>query len=824
MGFKNKLITAELENKWQKIWSDLGIYKWDQTQPRDNVFSIDTPPPTVSGHLHMGHVFSYTQADFIARFQRMNGKSVFYPIGFDDNGLPTEKLVEKEHGVKAKDIGRDNFIQLCAKTIIKAEESFRIVFKSLGISFDWSQEYQTISSRSRKISQMSFIDLYNKGKIVRKFGPHFWDSKDQTAISQAENIDKEQHGILNYIKIFTIDKQEEIVIATTRPEMLAACVAIFYHPEDDRYTTLRGKKALLPIYQREVPILTDSAVDLAKGTGLVMCCTFGDIQDVEWWRKHNLQTIECINLLGKMKNSGFLDNLKILDARDLIISRLKSEDILIKQIPIIQNIKCAERSGELLEIIPTNQWYVEILPYKKQLHTKNNQCNWYPKFMKTRLTNWIEGLNQDWCISRQRYFGVPFPVWYSKRKGEEGKVILANIDKLPVDPYIHLPEGYRRDEVEAEKDVMDTWATSALTPQLSSHAINHQLSLDKERHQKLFPYDLRPQAHEIIRTWAFSTIVKSFFHQDSIPWKNLMISGWCLSENKQKMSKSQGKSITPEKVIKQYGADVVRYWASSSKLGMDITYDNQLFRIGQRLINKLWNAGRFVFSHIEDIQLPNSSIQNFIKDGHIVYDLDKWILSRLYMVLKTSTELLEKYEYYDARIALENFFWKDFCDNYLELMKTRVYNENKHNSIGSISAKLTLYFVFECLLKLFSPFIPHITEELNSIIYRHQSSIINSKDTWPKIKDFYFDNTYIILGNKTLIYLELIRKYKSLHGLSLKTSLGQLKFSGSNLSDFILEDLKNAANCKIISYTPSLESYDLQSNCGNYSIKIVSQI
>ena len=820
MSFKDKLNISKIEAKWQKIWNEHDVYKWDSTKSREEIFSIDTPPPTVSGELHMGHVFSYTQADFIARFQRMIGKSVFYPIGFDDNGLPTERLVEKVKKIRAKDLSRQEFIKVCEEVVLETEEKFRNTYKSLGLSFDWEQEYQTISSKSRKLSQMSFIDLYNKHKIIRKFGPSFWDVKDQTAIAQAENVDKEQAGILNDIKFKTVSG-EEIVIATTRPEMLPACVAIFYHPNDDRYQHLKNTEAIIPFFNSQVPILPDEDVDQEKGTGLVMCCTFGDIQDIEWWRKHKLNTVESIDLYGKMKNAGFLDGLKIKEARELVIEKLKFEQLLLNQTEVVQNVKCAERSGGILEIIPTYQWYIEVLPYKGDLHKKNNECNWHPKFMKDRLSSWIDGLNQDWCISRQRYFGVPFPVWYSKRKGEEGKILVANVDKLPVDPYVDLPDGYTRQEVDPETDIMDTWATSAITPQLSSQGISDDFMLDKERHNKLFPYDLRPQAHEIIRTWAFGTLVKSFFHQDSIPWKNLMISGWCLASDKSKMSKSKGNVVTPEKLIKDQGADVIRYWASSSKLGMDIIYSDQIFKIGKKLITKLWNAGKFVDSHIHDLDKSIDFLKDDISNGDIFCDLDLWIISNLHKVIENSTNSFKNYEYCDARVFVENFFWKDFCDNYLELVKTRVYDEENKHPKEKKSAALTLNYVFNTLLKLFAPYMPHVTEELNSILYKKNNEMVNKINMWPKLENFYYSSKSLNMGAHVLNILELVRKYKSINELSLRAEIDEIHFSGEEIGLLALLDLKNACNCKEIKHKEGIAQPHLKSSCGKYSIMII---
>ena len=818
MSLQDKLDISRIEAKWQKIWHEKGIYKWDRNKPREKTFSTDTPPPTVSGMLHMGHVFSYTQADFIARFQRMNGKSVFYPIGFDDNGLPTERLVEKVKKIRASDLPREEFIKICQEVVLEAEEEFRKIFKALGLSFDWGQEYQTISSQSRKLSQMSFLDLYNKGKIVRKFGPSFWDVKDQTAIAQAENIDKEQVGILSDIKFKIGDNNKDIIIATTRPEMLPACVAVFYHPKDARYKHLAGKQAIVPLFNQAVNILPDSDVEQEKGTGLVMCCTFGDIQDIEWWQRHKLDTKECINLYGKMQNADFLNGMKIKDARELTIEKLKEEGKLVKQTEVTQNVKCAERSGGVLEIIPTYQWYIEVLPYKEQLHEKNEQCNWYPQFMKERLKSWIDGLNQDWCISRQRYFGIPFPVWYSKRKGEEGKILLADMKQLPVDPYVDLPEGYSREEVEAEKDVMDTWATSALTPQLSSLGISDEFMIDKEKHNKLFPFDLRPQAHEIIRTWAFGTIVKSMFHQNTIPWKNLMISGWCLTPDKVKMSKSKGNTITPEKLIEEQGADVIRYWASHSKLGMDIVYSEQIFKIGKKLITKLWNAARFVKPHILNSQ--PTTLQQDITDGRVFCDLDLWILSSLYKVIEEATKSFQEYEYSDARVCIENFFWKNFCDNYLELIKTRVYDEKNKYPKEKCSTVLTLYYIFKALLRLFAPYIPHVVEEINFLLFADDEPI-TQVNKWVRLEGYYCNEKYLKIGKDVMNVLELIRKYKSIHKLSLRAEIGEVLYSGEEIPTSALVDLKNASNCKKLIFKDEIRQAEkLASSCGKYSISV----
>ncbi len=807
--------------KWQDFWSKENLYKWDSKTTREQVFSIDTPPPTVSGSLHMGHVYSYTQTDFVARYQRMTGKNVFYPIGFDDNGLPTERLVEKIKKIKAKDFSREEFINICHEVISEEEEKYKDLFKSLGISFDWGLQYQTISQESQKLSQLSFVDLYNKGKVYRKFGPSFWDAKDQTAIAQAENVDVEHEGIFNDIK-FKTTEGSEIVIATTRPELLCACVAVFYHPDDLRYNKLKGKQAVIPIYDHEVPILEDDEVEIEKGTGLVMCCTFGDIQDIAWVNKHKLPVKTCINKYHKMENAGFLDDMKVKDARELIIEKLKESRLLIKQEHVTQKIKCAERSGGILEIIPTYQWFVDVLNHKEDFHKINSQCNWRPAFMSKRLENWIDGLNQDWCVSRQRYFGVPFPVWYSKRKGEEGRVLLPDLDQLPVNPLVDLPKGYTKEEVEPESDVMDTWATSAISPQLSSHYIADNLGASKEKHEKIFPFDLRPQAHEIIRIWAFYTIVKSFFHQQSLPWHNLMISGWCLAEDKSKMSKSKGKTITPEALLDQYGPDAIRYWASTSKLGMDVVYSPETFKIAKRLINKLSNAGKFIRMHLNDNAIEMISAKRAVREGKVSASLDIWLLSKLSKVVQKATDAFDKYEYYDARSCAENFFWEDFCDNYLELAKKRAYDQNNLDPKGKISAITTLVLVFENVLRLLSPFIPHVCDEVHEQTFGAQHSL-TQRGSWPNLEEQYYDEKIHHLGNVLKAYFGLVHKHKSLKGIALNKEINEINYSGEEMKDLeMLSDFKNAVNAKVINYSSSIEEDDdiVISPCGKYKIYV----
>ncbi|MDN5247804.1 MAG: valine--tRNA ligase [Wolbachia endosymbiont of Tyrophagus putrescentiae] len=781
----------KIENKYNILWDGSGVYKWRGT--KNNTFTIDTPPPTISGKLHIGHVFSYCHTDFVARFQRMMGKDVFYPIGFDDNGLPTERLVEQTYNVRAREVGREKFIEMCHEVINKSKQEFKELFKSVGISYDWDLEYHTISKETIALSQMSFIDLYNKGYVYRKMQPILWDPVDRTAIAQAEIEDKVFESSLNTIA-FSTEENERIYIATTRPELLPACVAVFCHPEDARYTHLIGKKAVVPITQEKVPIIADDKVKIDKGTGLVMCCTFGDELDVYWHAKHNLQMKIIIGQDGIIAES-VLNGLKVAAARKKVIEILTEQGLLIESSSISHSVKCAERSGAPLEILPTYQWFIKILDQKEQILEKVNRCNWHPESMRKRMEVWIGGLNWDWCISRQRYFGVPFPVWYSKRKGEEGKIILPAIENLPIDPLNSLPKGYNAEEVIADQDVMDTWATSAITPQLNALAINNDLSLPNHRYDIIFPADLRSQSHEIIRTWAFYTILKAHYHADSLPWKNIMISGWCLADDKKKMSKSKGNIITPQSILETYGADVVRYWAANSRLGVDTVFSENIFKIGKRLVTKLWNASKFVSTFMEKYQE--------LKLDSVNETMDKWILSKLNKVIKGTTYKLSQFEYSEALGAIEEFFWKDFCDNYLELVKKRAYGETVSTE-ANLSAKQSLVCVLNTVLRLFAPFLPYVTEEIYHQLYSYNS--IHNCGNWPE--ELTYDKHSEEEGDNCIQILNLVRKVKADNNVSVKHTIKKLviKTSENKFSQSAQNDLQAVCNAEIIEWSENIES------------------
>jgi valyl-tRNA synthetase len=820
------------ESKWHKTWNEQRVYAWDSNASRENSFVVDTPPPTVSGQLHMGHIFSYTQADFVVRFQRMTGKNIFYPMGFDDNGLPTERLVEKQKKIRATQMDRAEFIQICKEVVASEEEKFRTLFNNIALSVDWSLEYQTISEQSRKISQMSFLDLIKKDQIYREAQPILWDPVDQTALAQADIEDKEHSSFMNEI-IFVTDSGENLHISTTRPELLPACVSVFYHPDDKRYQHLKGQFAITPLFNVKVPIIPDEAVSIDKGTGLVMCCTFGDTMDVNWWKIHKLPLKIIINKYGKIDEgilshlpdesheySSELIGLKVSDARAKILESLKKKNLLIKQDAIVHTVKCAERSGAALEIITAPQWFIRTLPHKDAILQRSKELNWYPQTMKIRLDAWTNSVAWDWCISRQRFFGVPFPVWYSKRSGEEGRAIFADLSQLPVDPLKDLPLGYSKDEVIPDMDVMDTWATSSVSPQLSSLAVSDDFAIDMERHKKLFPADLRPQAHEILRTWAFYTMLKAHLHEQTIPWKNIMISGWCLSEDKTKMSKSKGNIIDPRNLLEQYGSDVIRYWASTSRLGADTAYSEDIVKNGKKLVNKLWNATKFASIHFDKISNYGTDLKQNISSGKVNVSTDLWLISKMYKVIENATRHFYEFEFALARDVIEDFFWKDFCDNYLEIVKVRVYNENNQNLDGQESSILTLYWISQTLLKLFAPFIPHITDELYHLIYQSQESI-HKQHMWPLLSHFALDMEKLVAGEVMIELIELVRKAKAERNLSVKAEISVLAFeSNMKFDKEMLEDIAAVTNSNHVS-AANIDKCDVFLESKNINVSII---
>lgn len=731
-----------IEEKCKKFWEKEKVYKFD-TSSKKRIYSIDTPPPTVSGRMHMGHAFSYSQQDFIARFMRMVGDNVFYPFGTDDNGLPTERLVEKRLGIKSKEMSRAEFIKICNDFLKKEIPTFMQDWKDLGSSCDFEMYYSTIDNNTRKISQKSFIDLYKKGDVYKKKFPTLWCSECKTAIAQAELEDKEEKSLFSTIK-FSCDGKD-LLIATTRPELLGACVAVFVNPQDKRYTKIVGKKAKVPLFNFEVPIIADDSADLEKGTGVLMICSYGDRFDVDAINRHKLSPKLILDSDGKILIAPYT-GLRIKEARKKILEDLKNKNLITEQKEISHIVNVHDKCGTPIEFILTEQWFIKILDKKKKLIEQGNKIKWYPEFMHKRYDNWVEGLEWDWGISRDRYFGVSIPVWTC---GKCGNIILASEKELPVDPISVVKKCPDCGEkAEPETKVLDTWATSSLTPQIAASLTKNKIKI---------PYSLRPQAHDIIRTWAFYTIVKSYLHENKTPWDEIMISG-NVSLHGEKMSKSKGNVIAPQDVMEKYGADAMRYWAASSKLGEDFDYQEKDLVTGKKFINKLVNASKFIFMNLGDYSPKKTELE----------ETDRLFISQLNDLIETCTASFRNYEYNRVRFEIENFFWNHFCGNYLEIIKSRVYNGSKKEKE---SAFFALYNALLTVIKLIAPIMPFITEEIYRTHFKHEKDESIHISKWPekiKITESKKDKE---IFNALLEFNSFVWKEKKEKGISLRNEI-----------------------------------------------------
>ncbi len=760
---------SEVEPRLEAEWQAQGIYQFVPDSATE-VYSIDTPPATVSGNLHLGHVYSYSQPDFMARYFRMKGYNVFYPMGYDDNGLPTERLVEKRQGITAARVGRTAFIQKCLEASEQAEKDYQALWRRLGLSVDWRYSYRTIDAQSRRIAQASFIDLYHRGLAYRREAPAIWCPECRTSIAQAElnDLERQSEFVTLPFKLSGSSKGEAIPVATTRPELLPACVAVFVHPRDARYQHFLGQKVEVPIFAQQVPVLADEAADPEKGTGAVMCCTFGDAVDVAWWYTYQLPLIDAIDREGKMTAAaGPYAGQSLEQARRTIKFDLEKAGLLADRQPVTQSVRVHERCDTPVEFIITKQWFIQVLESRQQLVEAGERVTWHPGFMKARYRAWVENLNWDWCISRQRYFGVPFPLWYCESCGE---VLLAEESELPIDPSERKPGrpcSCGSVAFVPEEDVMDTWATSSLSPQIVGRWLEQP-----ELYQKVFPFSLRPQAHEIIRTWAFYTIMKSLFHFSEQPWKDVLISGWGLAgEGMGKISKSRGGGpMAPVEMIERYSADAVRYWAASTAAGRDAFISEEKIQAGARLATKLWNVARFSEHFIEGYappaQLPELS------------PADRWALSRLQSLVAQVSRSLESYDYSAAKNESEDFFWTGLADNYLEMCKLRLYDPASSLYEG---ARFTLYHVVLTLLKLLAPFLPFVTDEIYRSLYasREDSLSIHSS-AWPEANPAWSDPQAERLGQILVEIATCVRRYKSERSLSLGAELNRLQLRAGN--------------------------------------------
>ena len=769
--------TAEpaLEAQWQAN----GTYHFDPESELP-VFSIDTPPPSVSGHLHLGHVYSYSQTDFIARYFRMNGRNLFYPMGFDDNGLPTEKLVERLENVRAADIGRQAFIDLCLDVSEEAEGQYRELWQRLGLSVDWRYTYRTIDDNSRRLAQWSFLDLHQKGLAYRQKAPAIWCPECQTAIAQAELNDLERESTF-YTLAFKLEDCRTLPIATTRPELLPACVAVFVHPEDGRYTPYLGQMITTPYTHRQVPLLADPAAEPEKGTGAVMCCTFGDQADVTWWHTHKLPLIEAIGADGRLTPAAGSDlaGQTTTEARQIIIEKLQAAGELLAEKTISQHVRTHERCDMPVEYRVVSQWFFRLLDFKKDLLAQGEKINWQPTHMKARYRQWVENLAWDWCISRQRFFGVPFPVWTCENCGE---IILADEADLPVDPLAERPSqpcpACQSTEFIPEADVMDTWATSSLSPQIVGQWAFSECLHNEPLYEQTYPFSLRPQAHEIIRTWAFYTIAKSWLHFGTLPFESVAISGWGLAPaGEGKISKSKGSSVAaPMTMIERYSADAVRYWAASTGLGKDAIISEEKIQAGAKLVNKLWNVARFAARFLGDQRLEIGDFSS----GQPISNLkspvsftlaDRWLLAHTQQLIERTTRLYENYDYATAKSEIEHFFWQILADNYLEMAKLRLYE----GGTASEGARYALTHALLTTLKLLAPILPFVTERIYQGMFAASDGLESLHTSeWPAGNEAWWDDTAVSHGNELVEIATAVRRYKSEQNLSLGSELASL--------------------------------------------------
>lgn len=761
----------EREEHWRNFWEKEGIYKFDESAAAEKkpVFSVDTPPPYVSAeHLHAGHIMSYSQAEFVVRFKRMKGFNVFYPMGFDDNGLPTERFVEKKYKVNKSKISRSEFIKICLDETLKGAETYKKLWTALGISVDWSKTYSTINEHCRKISQLSFLDLYKKNLVYKAKRPALWCTTCQTAISQADLEAEEKESELVYIKA-KMETGEDLVFATTRPELLPACMGISAHPDDARYKKLIGKKVIMPITNAEVVLSADEATDINFGSGVVYYCSYGGGECVEWLARHpEAKTTNLILSYGKISESGGkYAGQTVLEARKNIIKDLEKIGALEKIEPIKHSVYVHERCQTDVEYIETDQWFVKLLDKKNEFLKRGNELKWFPERMKKNYEDWVSGLKWDWCISRQRYYGVPFPVWHCKKCG---KIILADEKDLPVDPSEIMPAGKKclkcgRGEIIPETDVMDTWMTSSLTPVIAA-----KLFTDEKTQKKLYPMSLRPQAFEIIRTWLFYTVVKSHYHDGQLPFRDVMISGHGLDEKGRKISKRLGNYAEPGKIIDQYGADALRYWATGATLGENMRWSEDEVKMGKKTINKLWNVFKFYLLHLKNFKPDDLEKE--------LEPADKWIFNELYETVKVAEKSFEEYEYSKAKNKIEAFFWNSFTDNYLEFIKYRLYDEDK-TSASYLTAGKTLFACFGAVIKMYAPIMPFITEEIYQFLFKdlekvksiHVSSWPEAQESWKAADEFKKEFSAV------LEVINAIRKFKSESNISLGREIDEFQIS-----------------------------------------------
>ena len=817
-----------LEAKWDEWWEAAGTYRFDRSKTREQIYAIDTPPPTASGSLHIGHVMSYTHTDLIARYRRMRGDEVFYPMGWDDNGLPTERRVQNYFRVRCDPslpndpsfdvsalerpddgtvaVSRPNFIDLCERLTAEDEKAFEMLFRRLGLSVDWRQTYTTIGEASRRASQRAFLRLVRRGLAYTADAPTMWDVDFRTAVAQAEIEDREVAGTYHLVAFDLEDTSGRIEIETSRPEMIPACVALVVNPADDRYAPLVGTTALTPVFRVPVPVVAHELADPEKGTGAAQICTFGDVTDVVWWRDLGLPARVVIRRDGTLAAGRFgepgwgsrdpgaanaamgrLEGRSAKQARTEIVELLREGGWLVGEPqPVRHVVKFYEKGERPLEVISSRQWFVKTLEFRDELLERGRQISWHPEHMGARYASWVEGLNQDWAISRQRYFGVPFPVWFPLDDDGEPvyhEPILPDEAVLPIDPQDDVPPGYSAEQrgepggFVGDPDVMDTWATSSLIPQIAARWED-----DPDLFDRLFPMDLRPQAHDIIRTWLFYTVLRAHLEHDSLPWTDAAISGFVLDPDRKKMSKSKGNVVVPTEVFEQHSSDAVRYWGASARLGYDAAFDEQQMKVGRRLAIKILNASRFVLSMEAE-------------PGPVTEPVDRSMLRALAVVVDEATAALDAYEHSKALDVVERFFW-GFTDDYLELVKQRAYGA--HGSEPAATAVGALRAALDVLLRLFAPFLPYVTEEVWS--WWREGSVHLAP--WPIPADASTDGSDPAIYEVAATVLSAVRKEKALAKVSLKTPVDTVTVRDTQdrlrLLSLSSVDLREAGNIRAI--------------------------
>jgi valyl-tRNA synthetase len=841
-----------LEEKWNARWEEAGTYRFDRTRARADVYAIDTPPPTVSGSLHVGHVFSYTHPDVIARFQRMRGKAVFYPMGWDDNGLPTERRVQNFYGVRcdpslpydpafqppekppkhAIPVSRPNFIELCNRLTHEDEKAFEDLWRHLGLSVDWSMTYATIDKRSQRVSQAAFLRLLTRGIAYQLEAPTLWDIDFRTAVAQAELEDREQPGAYHRIRFAAAGPSSQasadggtrptyVEIETTRPELIPACVALVAHPDDERYKPLFGKTVLTPLFGVDVPVKPHALADPEKGSGIAMICTFGDLTDVTWWRELSLPVRAVILPNGAFKQVRWGDpgwestdvaraqqaydqlaNLSPSKARTIIVEQLRqSGDLIGEPRPITHPVKFYEKGDRPLEIITSRQWFIKTVEFREQLLARGRELQWHPDYMRHRYENWVNGLTGDWCVSRQRFFGVPFPVWYPVRGDgslDYARPITPDESRLPIDPSTDVPDGYRAEQrgtpngFAGDPDVMDTWATSSLTPQIAGGWLD-----DPDLFARIFPMDLRPQGHDIIRTWLFTTVLRSHLEHDSLPWAHAALSGFVLDPDRKKMSKSKGNVVTPVGLLEQFGSDGVRYWSASVRPGGDPAFDLNdpgEIKVGRRLAIKILNAARFALMQAE----PR---------GPMTEPLDRAMLMALADLVTSSTRDFEDYDYAGALADTERFFW-GFCDDYLELVKSRRYGD--FGPEAAASANSAMLVALSTLMRLFAPFLPFVTEEVWS--WWHPDSV--HRAPWPTRDEVLqaaggHDVQTLLIREATQDALAEVRRIKSLAKKATKAVIAKALLPDI-WEGLALRDFKAATHIRELQFVKQLAEVHLE--------------